>query len=123
MMTLPWTHDGNGLIFGQCAADDDEAPLIADVITDRERAPFGIMTDAEREHAEFIVTACNLHARLVAALRDLLGDRPDIQDGQCIKCGRDYRDEPALEFGTCPCDDCPAYEAHRLLAELEEVRS
>mgnify|MGYP000117791211 CR=1 FL=1 len=69
MKNLPWTHDGNGLIFGQCAEDDDEAPLIADVITDRERAPFGIMTDAEREHAEFICRAANTHTQLIAAVK------------------------------------------------------
>jgi hypothetical protein len=53
---------------------------------------------------------------LIAALQDLLGDQPDIQQGQCIRCGRDYSSEPALEGQCCPSDDCPAYGAREALA-------
>ena len=35
---------------------------------------------AMQDHARFIAHACNCHADLVAALRDLLGDRPDVQE-------------------------------------------
>lgn len=56
----------------------------------------------------------DLNAELLAALHDLLGDRPDIQSGMCIRCGRDYRAEPELEGAHCPSDDCPGYRAHRV---------
>jgi hypothetical protein len=119
----PYQLNDTGLIYGQCSEDDDEAPFVADVIADRERAAFGILTDQETATAAFIVTACNSYARLAvlsaelfAALHDLLGDRPDIQSGGCIRCGRDYRAEPELEGGNCPSDDCPGYRARQLCA-------
>jgi hypothetical protein len=119
----PYVLSDTGLIYGQCSEDDDEAPFVADVIDDRERAVFGVVTEQETATAEFIVMACNAHARLAAlnaelleALHDLLSDRPEIQSGGCIRCGRDYRAEPKLEGGNCPSDDCPSYRARQLLA-------
>lgn len=120
--TLPWCHNGNGLIFGQCSGEDDEAPLIADVITEHDRAPFGLMLDEELRNAVFIITACNLHSRLMAAVVDLLGDRPDVQSGQCVHCGRDYTGHPDVSDGNCPADDCPAHKARLLLAAAEEAQ-
>ena len=119
----PYVMNDAGLIFCQCSEDDDEAPLVADVIADRERAALGILTDQEAATAAFIVTACNAYGRLAAlnaelfvALHDLLGDRPDIQSGRCVRCCRDYRTEPELEGGNCPSDDCPGDRARQLLA-------
>ena len=120
---LPWYCGDNGLIYGQCTEDLDEAPCVADVIADRERAAFGITTDEERSNARFIVAACNLHSRMVAAIEDLLGDQPDIHSGVCIRCGREYRDVPELECRYCPADDCPSHSARAVLAEVNEVRS
>jgi hypothetical protein len=59
--------------------------------------------------------------KLLAALEDLLGDRPSVQDFQCIRCGRDYRggDEGAIQTGDCPSDDCPSYHARVAIAEAE----
>ncbi len=65
----PWYECDNGLIYGATAEDQDEAPFIADVICDRERAAFGIMSDTERANIAFIVRACNAHGDLVAALK------------------------------------------------------
>ena len=119
----PYVLNDTGLIVGQCSEDDDEAPFIADVIADRERAAFGILTDQEAATAAFIVTACNAHVQLTAlnaelleALHDLLGDRPDIQSGGCTRCGRDYRAEPELQGRNCSSDDCPGYRARQLCA-------
>jgi hypothetical protein len=53
---------------------------------------------------------------LLAALKDLLGDRPSIQDFRCIHCGRDDQD---IENGDCPCDDCPSYQARIAITEAE----
>ena len=66
--TVPWEHNGNGLIYGQPDADFAECILIADVITNRDRIASGDLTDAERATAQFIVRACNAHAEMVAAL-------------------------------------------------------
>lgn len=59
--------------------------------------------------------------KLLAALKDLLGDRPSVQNFQCIRCGRDYHgdDEYAIETGDCPSDDCPSYHARAAIAEAE----
>ena len=55
------------------------------------------------------------NAELLAALTDLLGDRPSVQGGICQHCGRDYIGD-ILE-GDCPSDDCPSYEARALIAK------
>jgi hypothetical protein len=60
----------------------------------------------------------NSHRALIAALEDLLGDRPDIQGGICQHCGRDYIGE-ALE-GACPSDDCPAHKARAVIATVQD---
>ena len=62
------------MIYGQTIGDDDEAPFIADVIADRERAVFGILTDVERANASLIIMACNNHCDLVAALEAFVDD-------------------------------------------------
>lgn len=46
---------------------------------------------------------------LLRALEDLLGDRPSLQHGECIHCGRQYPGD--IESGDCPSDDCPSYNA------------
>jgi hypothetical protein len=60
-------------------------------------------------------------ARLLAALKDLLGDRPSVQNFECVWCGRDYGsfDELAIETGDCPSDDCPSYHGRDAIAEAE----
>ena len=63
-----------------------------------------------------------LENELLEALIDLLGDKPDIQNGQCIRCGRDYRAYPEDEGENCPSDDCPAYKAHAAIAKAEAAR-
>lgn len=75
---LPWQHDGAGLIYGQATDYHDEAPLIADVISDRDRMMFGRLTDAERANAAFIVRACNSYARLMDAAMYALTVLTDI---------------------------------------------
>lgn len=62
---------------------------------------------------------CDIVYELFAALVDLLGDRPDIQSGICIRCCRDYRNEPELEGADCPSDDCPGYQARQLCARAK----
>ncbi|MEQ1612733.1 MAG: hypothetical protein ABL904_08250, partial [Hyphomicrobiaceae bacterium] len=60
-----------------------------------------------------------LNAELLGALLDLLGDQPDIQSWICVRCGRDYIAEPALEGADCPSDDCPGYRARHLCARAK----
>jgi hypothetical protein len=68
--------------------------------------------------------ACTRCLTLTAVLKDVLGDLPDVQHGICVRCGRDYSDEPALEGQDCPSDDCPGYDARRTLAaQAAEVGS
>jgi hypothetical protein len=65
----PWFDNDHGLIYGASIDWQDEAPVVADVIADRERQAFGIMTDTERANIAFIVRACNAHDDLVASLK------------------------------------------------------
>lgn len=67
----PYVHGDNGLIYGQCESECQEAPIVADVVRDRERAAIGVMTDHEAATATYIVTACNNHYQLVAALTSI----------------------------------------------------
>jgi hypothetical protein len=56
-----WEDNGNGLIYGQCSGDDDEAPFVADVCTDLNR-----YTDQEQANARLIVSAPAMWAALKA---------------------------------------------------------
>lgn len=51
----PWEATGNGLIYGQCSADDDEAPFVADVCNDQFH-----YTDQERANAALIAASPKL---------------------------------------------------------------
>lgn len=68
--------------------------------------------------------ACNKRQRqiiieLLAAIDDLLGDQPDIQSGNCVRCGRDFSSYPELEGTDCPSDDCRGYGARQLRARAK----
>ena len=56
---------------------------------------------------------------LLVVLEDLLGDQPDVQSWICVRCGRDYIAEPALEGADCQSDDCPGYRARQLCARAK----
>jgi hypothetical protein len=66
----PWEDNGNGLIYGQCSGDDDEAPFVADVCTDA-----NAYTEREQANARLIVAA----PRLLAACR-MVVERWEIGD-------------------------------------------
>jgi hypothetical protein len=55
----PWVHGENGLIYGQCADDDSEAPFICDVIDDPAMQVLGLMSPVEQANARRIVAAIN----------------------------------------------------------------
>ena len=57
------------------------------------------------------------NSEMLAALKDLLGDRSSVQGGICQHCGRDYIGD-VLE-GDCPSDDCPSYAARAIIAKSE----
>lgn len=59
---------------------------------------------------------------MTEALTSLLGDRPSIQNGKCVRCGRDYTGDVDLQGGECPSDDCPAYKARTVLAKIRNER-
>jgi hypothetical protein len=48
----PWEDNGNGLIYGQCSGDDDEAPFVADVCSDP-----NAYSDQEQANGRLIVAA------------------------------------------------------------------
>jgi hypothetical protein len=48
----PWEDNGNGLIYGQCSGDDEEAPFVADVCS----SPLAY-TDQEKANARLITAA------------------------------------------------------------------
>ena len=59
--------------------------------------------------------------KLLAALRNLLGDLPPVRAGVCHCCGRDYRGEDPVPDGECPSDDCPDTIARAAIAEAEDA--
>jgi len=73
--------------------------------------------DDNLNYGDYVDGLRSTNARLLAALKDLLGDRPDVQDSRCIRCGRYYRGD--IESGDCPSDDCPAYAARSAIAAAE----
>jgi hypothetical protein len=68
---------------------------------------------AERDN----LTAIN--AVLFAALIDLKGDLPPVQDGVCSVCGREYFGDDIPEDGMCPSDDCPHTIARAAIAKAQ----
>jgi hypothetical protein len=59
--------------------------------------------------------------KLLAALRNLLGDLPPVRAGVCHCCGRDYRGEDPVPDGECSSDDCPDTIARAAIAEAEDA--
>jgi hypothetical protein len=92
------TADGECEITGVIPIEADARRIVAAV-----NACKGLSTDE---------LASGMIPQLFEALADLLGDRPDVQDGECIRCGREYHD---ADDGDCPSDDCPSYRARALL--------
>ena len=92
------TADGECEITGVIPIEADAHRIVAAV-----NACKGLSTDE---------LASGLIPRLFAALADLLGDRPDVQGGECRRCGREYHD---IADGDCPSDDCPSYRVRALL--------
>jgi hypothetical protein len=75
---VPWEDNGNGLIYGQCSGDDDEAPFVADVCNDP-----NAYTEQEQANAHRICAAVNackglsteaLERGIIAELRHFLGE-------------------------------------------------
>jgi hypothetical protein len=55
----PWEHGNNGLIYGQYAEDDVEAPFVCDVIEDSAMQALGILSPVEEANARRICAAIN----------------------------------------------------------------
>jgi hypothetical protein len=55
----PWEHGDNGLIYGQCAEDDVEAPFVCDVIEDSAMQALGMLSPVEEANARRICAAVN----------------------------------------------------------------
>lgn len=55
----PWEDNGNGLIYGQCSGEDDEAPFVADVCSNPDA-----YTELEKANARLIVAAPEMLAAL-----------------------------------------------------------
>jgi hypothetical protein len=77
----------------------------------------GEIEDEQRENIKLIKAAPDL----LAALKDLLGDRHSVQGGICQVCGRDYL--PEMIDGDCPSEDCPSFIARAAIALAEAVQS
>jgi hypothetical protein len=52
----PWEHNDNGLIYGQCSEEDEEAPYVCDVI---EVPALGMPSPVEEANARRIVATVN----------------------------------------------------------------
>lgn len=85
---------------------------------------------AHPHNARRIVQCVNAHDALVGALKDIIGDGPDVVEKDCggastgeymacRHCGREWGagcgDDEILEF--CPDEDCPGHIARKALAD------
>ena len=97
-------------------------------VADRNRATVALCYERPLDYvpaavkAQFIATACNAYHGHIVALRNLLGDAPQIQHRNwrliCINCERDYTGEvPTPE--SCDIDDCPAFAARRAVERAD----
>jgi hypothetical protein len=113
----PWEDNGNGLIYGQCSGDDDEAPFVADVCSDPNR-----YTEQEQANARLIHSA----PALLAACRMIV---TRWARGDLAEAARACQAAVELATGDGPpwdiTDAMPArwlqQAASTLLAALEEV--
>ena len=88
---------------------------------------------ADPRVADYIANCVNSHEPLIGALRDILGDGPDIVKVdpvgagthvklvKCRHCGRMWAVDGTEPKEYCPSDDCPGYIARAALAEAEKV--
>lgn len=74
--------------------------------------------DDDLNYEDYVDGLRRSNTALLAAVTDLLGDRPSVQGGICRQCGRDFIGD-ILE-GDCPADDCPSYKARSLIAAIHE---
>ena len=104
--TLYGHIDGEGVqAIGDFATREDAEEMFS-MITG---IPFGGALDIA-EH----LRAMHAAPKMLAALENLLGDLPSVQNGHCCHCGRDYE---ADLTGNCPSDDCPSFVARTAIAE------
>lgn len=75
----PWEHGNNGLIYGQCAEDDVEAPFVCDVIEDSAMQALGMLSPIEEANARLIAAAPELLDALTHTL-DFLHANDDGED-------------------------------------------
>jgi hypothetical protein len=105
------------------ATDGEDAGKTIVTTADGAREFTGVIPrDADARRIVAAVNACDglsmgelaggMIPQLFEALADLLGDGSDVQDGQCVRCGREYHD---VADGDCPSDDCPSYRTRALL--------
>jgi hypothetical protein len=107
--TLPWEHNGNGLINGQSQADEDEAPFIADVCESSLDC-----TPEEKAKAEFITRACNTHGALREALVSiLLCDIGEQRQPKHVAVPRVVIDKARLAVAKATSENCPRGTACR----------
>jgi hypothetical protein len=62
--------------------------------------------------------------RLIRVIEDLLGTEGSIHGGNCLHCGRVYdrQGEYAIpDGGDCPSDDCPSFDARKVLRQLKRA--
>jgi hypothetical protein len=75
----PWQDNDAGLIYGQVAGDNDEAPFVCDVCDNQPG-----YTEREKANAALIVRAVNSHPDLLEALElcvDCLDELARLDDG------------------------------------------
>lgn len=77
----------------------------------------GVPWDEDKE-AEALAHLFAAAPDMLAALKDMLGDRPWLQQGTCIHCGREYPDEPEIIEKGCA-DDCHGEMARVAIAKAE----
>ncbi len=120
----PWKYTQESIDPEWAIVTDASGHIIANVNSETgPDIPPLVSTKMPRDaNAAHIVRCVNNHDALLAALKGLIGECGDLEDGsvaelQCHWCGRDYEDAPSGSH--CTADDCPGYQARQAIQTAE----
>ncbi len=91
----PWEDNGNGLIYGQCSGDDDQAPFVADVCSSPDS-----YTEQEQANARLIEAAPEL-LKILKSLTDRISELEGISSviDEDLMQGEAFKEAVALLAG------------------------
>ncbi len=128
----PWFVGDEVLDIRAAAPDDDdefenyvlaEITLEGDDHTETDYANAALIIKAVNQHDTLtaaLQTSQEIRGELLRSLKDILGIGPDLVEGLCRHCGRDFTVDTPSDL-LCESDDCPGYQARAAIQRAEEA--